>query len=265
MPAADPPPHIGIFDSGVGGLSVLRALRAELPGVACTYVADTRHAPYGEKPPQFIRERSLAIGAELHRRGTTLLVVACNTATALAVDALRARWPQWPIVGVEPGIKPALALSRSGRVAVMATPATLASPRFLRLLRAHAGEADVRLQPCPGLAAAIERDDPQDAELLALLGQHAQQLTAAAVDTVVLGCTHYPFVAEALQARLPAGVILVDTAEAVARRVADLIGPQPAPQRAVAPLLLSTGDLQPLQRLARHWLGLAAPAGLLRL
>lgn len=254
-------PHIGIFDSGVGGLSVLRALRAALPAARLSYVADTANAPYGERDEAFIVQRSLAIGQALHDQGATLLVVACNTATAAAVEALRQRWPHWPIVGVEPGLKPALAASATRRVAVMATPATLASDKFRRLLQAHGRDAVVHLQPCPGLAAAIERADPRDPELQSLLDRFSADLRAARVDTVVLGCTHYPFVAQALAERLPPHTQLIDTADAVARRAVQLLGDAAAPDDAAGEVRLwSTGESAPLERLARQGLDLTLQA-----
>lgn len=248
-------PHIGIFDSGVGGLSVLRALRPLLPGVRMSYIADSAHAPYGERDDDFIVARSLALARALRERGANLLVVACNTATAAAVHALRDAWPDWPIVGVEPGIKPAVAASASGRIGVMATTSTLNSARFARLVAEHAPGRNVHLQRCHGLVAAIEQGDLAAPALLALLDGIAAQLRQAQVDTVVLGCTHYPFIAPALVERLPAGTRLIDTSEAIARRAQALL---PADARILGEgeiELWSTGDPAPLARLAQVGLG----------
>jgi glutamate racemase len=168
------------------------------------------------------------------------------------VQRLRERWPGVPVVGVEPGIKPAIAQSPQGRIGVMATTATLASARFRALLERHRGKAQWHLQPCPGLAAAIENGSLDDAQLDALLQRFAAELRAARVDTVVLGCTHYPFVAPALQRMLGDEVTLVDTAQAIAERAASL---WTAPNQGDASLTLqSTGDPLPLTRLARQWL-----------
>ena len=255
------PCHIGVFDSGVGGLSVLRALRAAMPGAQFSYLADSAHAPYGEKPEAEVRQRSLAVARWLHDAGAQLLVVACNTATALAIEPLRQLYAHWPIVGVEPGVKPALAASASGHVAVLATPGTLASERFARLLHGQEGKARVHALPCPGLAAAIESGDPQAQGLDALLDDIAFRVQATGADQVVLGCTHYPFVAEALQRRLGPGVHLIDTADAVARRVQHLM-----PQARHLPAdtgtlhLFTTGDPQALQGMAQRWLGHGQPA-----
>lgn len=255
--AAPRPPHLGIFDSGIGGLSVLRALRQRLPQAACTYVADARHTPWGERSSDWVVARSLQLaGWLIDEAGVDLVLVACNTATTQAIAALRARWPQMAFVGVEPGIKPAAAASRNGQVGVMATPGTLASPRVAELIARHAGQARVHAIPCPGLADAIETEAPDSPHLGALLDGFARALRASGADTVALGCTHYPLVAEALAERLPPDVQLIDTADAVARRVQQLLGLAEAPQPAMpAPLrLLSTGHPAALQAAARRWL-----------
>ncbi|HSI56823.1 MAG TPA: glutamate racemase [Ideonella sp.] len=256
------PALIGVFDSGVGGLSVLRALHSRLPGTPLLYVADSGHAPYGDRDTGHVIDRSIHIANHLLQAGAGLLVVACNTATALAVEAIRARWPEVDVVGVEPGIKPAVAASRNGRIGVLATPATLASVRFASLVERYAAGRQILPVPCPGLAAAIERGDEADAEIDALLDRFCAPLVAAGVDTVVLGCTHYPFIAARIAQRLGSGVTLMDTATAIARRAADL---RPAAAGADAPAgtapvrLQSTGDATVLQRLARQHLGLQVP------
>lgn len=270
--------HIGIFDSGVGGLSVLRALRGRLPQARCTYLADSRFNPWGERPAAWVVARCLQLATWLiEQQQVDLVLMACNTATTQAIAALRARWPERPFVGVEPGIKPAVAATRCGQVAVMATPGTLASPRVASLIEQHAGGAQVHRVPCPGLADAIETESPGSPQLAALLDRFAAQLQASGADTVALGCTHYPLVAQALAARLPPGVQLIDTAEAVARRVASLLpavagamgdaaghatGQAPRPG---ALKLLATGDPALLQQAARRWVQADATAGLLAL
>lgn len=248
-------PSIGVFDSGVGGLSVLRALRSCLPGTAFRYVADSAHAPYGERSDAYIVERTLRIACELRAQGAELLVLACNTATAVAVDALRATWPDMPTVGIEPGIKPALALTQCGRVGVMATRATLASERFATLLRAQCSHSTVQvyLQACDGLAAAIESGDLDSTTVRAAIDRHCNALRALRVDTVVLGCTHYPFVAHHIQAAMGMSVQLVDTSAAVAREVVRRWRGESTPN---APLILQTsGDAGTLNDIATRWLG----------
>lgn len=227
-----PPLRIGVFDSGLGGVSVLRALQRELPGAELIYAADSGHAPYGERDPQHVLARSEALAGHLRREGAELLVMACNTATAVAAAALRAAHPDWPIVGVEPGLKPALAISPSGRIGVMATQATLASPKFRRLLdELLAGAAPgtaIHLQACPGLAAAIEAGEADSPAVRAAVAEHTAPLRAQRVDTVVLGCTHYPFAAGLIAEALGPGVRLIDTAEAVARQARRLAEAQHA-------------------------------------
>ena len=241
--------RIGLFDSGVGGLSVLRALRPRCPDAVLHCVADAGQAPYGDRDEAFVRERALRIGRHLAGAGAQILVVACNTATAAAVDALRAAFGTLPVVGIEPGIKPAMALSRNGRIGVMATSTTLRSARFLALLQAHAGSAEVHLQACPGLATAIETGDLDAPPLRALVERHTGPLRAAGVDTVVLGCTHYVFARAAIQACFGDAVGIVDTADAVARRTADLCAGLHVNSGASTSgevLLETTGDAEPL-------------------
>ncbi len=157
---------LGIFDSGVGGLSVLRALHRAAPHTPMIYLADSANAPYGERGIDFVVQRSLRIASHLIEQGAAGLVVACNTATAAAVQSLRERWPEQVIVGVEPGLKPAVAASRNGRIGVLATTGTLASDKYQRLLRAQPAGIHVVPRACPGLARLIEQGDLQAVELL---------------------------------------------------------------------------------------------------
>jgi len=249
--------RIGIFDSGVGGLSVLRALQARLPGAALHYVADSAHAPYGERDDAHILARSMRVVQHLVDRGAQAIVVACNTATAVAVNPLREAFRALPIVGVEPGLKPARAASRNGRIGVMATAATLRSTRFRALLAAHVDGVFMHLQACHGLAAAIEAGDLDAAPLRELVERHAAPLRAAGVDTVVLGCTHYPFVRHWIEAAIGPGVQIVDTAEAIARRCADVcagLANFEASSDHAAIVLETTGDADHLRSFAARWL-----------
>lgn len=244
---------------------MLSALKSQRPEIDLLYVADSGHAPYGERADAHVIERSLRIAGYLVDQGARLLVVACNTATAVAAAALRERWPLIPLVGVEPAIKPAVAVSRNGRIGVMATAVTLHSEKFSRLLQRHAGHAVVTLQPCPGLAGLIEQGDLAAPQLLTLIAAQCQPLKDADVDTVVLGCTHYPFVRHHIQALLGPHVRLVDSAQAVARQVLKLMDDMPclatpdAGDLQVRSLsgavrLQSTGDLAALATASRHWL-----------
>ena len=214
---------IGVFDSGVGGLSVLAEIRQLLPAETLHYVADCGHIPYGEKTPAFIRERCQLIAARLHAQGAKALVVACNTATVAAVADLRERYPQWPIVGMEPAVKPAAAATRNGRVGVLATTGTLQSAKFAALLDRFALGVQVLTQPCPGLVEQVERGDLQGPETRRLLQGFLEPLLAAECDTLILGCTHYPFLRPLLVELVPPEVILVDTGAAVARRLQSLL------------------------------------------
>jgi len=266
--------RVGVFDSGVGGLSILRALRAHLPHAALLYVADSANAPYGEKSEDFIIGRSLHIAAFLVSQGAQVLVVACNTATAAAVHALRQAHPHLPIVGIEPGVKPAVAASRLKKVGVMATPGTLASAKFARLVAAHEADAEIVLQPCPGLAAAIETGELDSPTVRELVTTFTRPLKAAGVDTVVLGCTHYPFVAPLIVAEMGEGVQLVDTAEAVARHTTRLVQRVIKADDADDTLVASTGSeadvslwtsASPaaLGDIVHRWLGIGARAAAL--
>ncbi|MCX7167148.1 MAG: glutamate racemase [Rhodocyclales bacterium] len=215
---------IGVFDSGLGGLSVLAALVEALPRADFSYFADTAHVPYGNKSEEQIQGRVLAIGEHLASRGCGLLVVACNTATATAVQALRAAHPGIPVVGVEPGIKPAAQASRSGRIAVLATEATANSQRLKHLIRDHAGHAEVFVEPCPGWATHVEMLQLDDPALAADVRARVEPLLAMGVDQIVLGCTHYSFLAPLLKQVIGTRAELVDVADAVARQAQRLAG-----------------------------------------
>jgi len=261
---ADARSPIGVFDSGVGGLSVLQALREALPHERFVYYADTAHAPYGERGDAYVLARTLAVaGGLVEGRGVKALVVACNTATAAAIHELRALWPGLPIVGVEPALKPAVAASRTGRIAVLATRGTLASAKFRRLQETAAPRAQVAAVPCDGLADAIERADAAETEALcARYMQAAGPFGAGAgeTDTVVLGCTHYPFATGVLRRHAPASVRFLDTGAPVSLRTRQLLaeaGLLAGPDATGGIELTGSGDLPALEAAARRWL---APA-----
>jgi glutamate racemase len=227
MLPADAP--IGVFDSGVGGLSVLRHIRAQLPHEHLMYVADSGFAPYGDKPESVVAARTLLIARFLIERGAKALVVACNTATVAAIKEVRAHYPLLPIVGVEPGLKPAAALTRSGTVGVLATERTLTGAKFLQLRQQVAGASNAQflLQPCVGLVDLIEQGHVDGPAVTALLQRYVRPLLDQGADTLVLGCTHYPFVQATINAVVAgyhvAPVTLVDTGDAVARQLARLL------------------------------------------
>lgn len=250
-------PIVGVFDSGVGGLSVLRSLRSAMPGARFIYVADSGFAPYGEKPVGEVLNRSRHIVGRLRAEGAGIVVVACNTATAVAIEDLRREYPGLPFVGVEPGVKPALRLTRNGRVGVMATTATLSSARFASLVASLPGPVHIHPQPCPGLAKAIEGGVLDSPDIAEALDRACDALRAAGVDTVVLGCTHYPFVAEGIARRMGAQVTLVDTAEAIARRTLALAGPAALHVQPGGPAVvqaMTSGPCEALAAFARAWL-----------
>jgi glutamate racemase len=257
-------PPVGIFDSGVGGLSVLRALHRRDPGLPLWYLADSAHAPYGDRDAEHVRQRTQRVVDHFVEQGARVIVIACNTATAWAIDAMRARHPETVFVGVEPGVKPAAAMSAARRFAVMATPSTLASSRYADLVARHAGQCDVIPVPCAGLAAAIERGEAGSEEVDVLLGRYCSGLPGLGIDTVVLGCTHYPFVAERIAALLGPKIQLLDTADAVARRVMQIIGGHAGDSTIPSPAWLrlqSTGAPELLARMASSGLGCAVPVG----
>ena len=219
---------IGIFDSGIGGLSVLRHVRTLLPNEELLYFADSGFAPYGEKPESVIVERTLGIAAFLLRFNIKAMVVACNTATAAAIAALRERYPDLQVVGVEPGLKPAAALTRSGVVGVLATAGTLASDKFQKLQQQISATTGVTFitQACNGLADQIEKGELRSRDTAALVQRYVAPLLAQKADTLVLGCTHYPFVEPLITkvaASVDGSVQLVDTGEPVARQLERLL------------------------------------------
>ncbi|HEX8988406.1 MAG TPA: glutamate racemase [Rhodocyclaceae bacterium] len=215
---------IGVFDSGLGGLSVLAAIADALPRADLLYFADTAHVPYGSKHDDFIRGRVLAIGRHLVANGCTSVVVACNTATAAAVQALRAELQGIPVVGVEPGVKPAAQTSATRRIAVLATESTARSERLARLVRDHAHGVQVDVEPCPGWATRVETLNLDGAEFVAEVRAKLEPLLERGADRLVLGCTHYSFLKAALSEACAGRAQLVDVAEAVARQVARIAG-----------------------------------------
>ena len=264
---------IGVFDSGVGGLSILRALQDEMPNENFVYMADSAHAPYGERDAAFVLERAKAIWHTLRdEHHVKALVIACNTATALAIQQLRTDHPEVDFFGVEPAVKPAAALSQTHRVGVMATPATLGSDKFLHLLQSLQGNTEFVLQGCEGLADAIEQQcqDADDATVQLLCEKYIHAMgvfgkQAGEIDTLVLGCTHYPFALPVLRALVGDQVNILETGLPVARQVKKVLAERGllavvdmsagSSSGEVGKLtLLATGDAQSLHRAASMWL-----------
>jgi glutamate racemase len=210
---------IGVFDSGIGGLTVANAVLSLLPREAICYFADTAHVPYGLRQRAEIAEFAHDITRFLLDQGCKLIVVACNTATAAALHELRAAWPEVPFVGMEPAVKPAAHATQTGKVGVLATAATFRSERYATLMHRFAREVQVWEDPCVGLVPLIEAQRWEDPETEALLRRVVQPMLDAGVDTLVLGCTHYPFVLPLLQRITGPEVTIIDPAPAVARQV----------------------------------------------
>lgn len=208
---------IGVFDSGIGGLSTLKAIRRQLPDEDFLYVADLAWSPYGNRSAKTLRRRSEQLCRFLVARHCKAIVIACNTATAAAAAHLRALW-SLPIIGVEPGIKPATTGKPGSVVAVLATERTLASDKFRFLLQQFSAQATVIPQPCPGLASAIEEGMDATQRRRSLLRQFIEPLLARQVDTLVLGCTHYPLISDEIRNLAPS-VRLIDTSDAIALQV----------------------------------------------
>lgn len=209
---------IGVFDSGVGGLSVLKAIRAALPNEDLVYVADSGHAPYGDQSESHITQRTMTVGSWLAEQGVKAITIACNTATVVAAKTLREQ-THLPVVAIEPAIKPAVALTRSGVVGVLATSQTVQSESVARLIELYGADKRVLLQACPGWVEQVELADLHSEQTLALVRQFVAPLIAQGADTLVLGCTHYPFLRDAIQQVAGHGVNLIDPAEAVAREL----------------------------------------------
>ena len=256
---------IGVFDSGIGGLSILQALRSEMPSEDFVYIADSGHAPYGERDAGHVIERSHTITNLLRQHHhIQLLVVACNTATALAIDVLRRENPDFPIVGVEPALKPATALTRTGRVGVMATRGTLNSSRFRALLKTVNHQAQFISQPCDGLAEAIEQNVHTDntGKLAALCTQYTKAIgpfghQPGQIDTLVLGCTHYPFVQDYLHDLVGQTIQFISTGEPVARQTRRLLqsaNDGPRENRLGQITMGTTGQAAHLKAAAEQWL-----------
>ena len=206
------------MDSGVGGISVLKHIHALLPHENLLYVADSKYAPYGNKTPAEITARCFAVADFLIAQNVKALVVACNTATAASIDAMREKYPL-PIIGMEPAVKPAAEASKNGVVGVLATVGTLKSAQFAALLESYGRNVKVVTQACVGLVECVERGELDTPETKALIRQYTLPLLAEGADTLVLGCTHYPFVKEAIREIVGDKISLIDTGAAVAKQL----------------------------------------------
>jgi glutamate racemase len=249
---------IGLFDSGIGGLSVLRAVRARLPAQPMIYLGDQAHVPYGARPLEEVRCFSEAITRYLLVRGAQVIVVACNTASAAALRDLRSRFPQVPFVGMEPAIKPAAESTHSGVVGVLATPATFQGELYASVVERFARDVLVMQDACPGLVGQIEAGDLEGPRTRAILETALAPMLARGMDTVVMGCTHYPFVIPLIEQIAGPGVRVIDPAPAIARQVqrvleAHALLAEPPGQPSLR--CLTTGAQAPFQAMLKRLLG----------
>ncbi|MDQ3327795.1 MAG: glutamate racemase [Chloroflexota bacterium] len=213
---------VGVFDSGLGGLSVLREIQRLLPAEHVLYYGDSGHCPYGGRPPEYILGRSTAVTNFLVERGAKIIVVACNTATSVCIPELRARF-SIPIVAMAPAVKPAAAATRSGKIGVLATPRTVTGESLAALIREHARDTEVYPMPAPGLVELVEAGKLSGPEVEDALRPLLGPLLEKGVDTIVLGCTHYPFLRDAICDLAGPGLAIIDSGEAVARRTRDVL------------------------------------------
>lgn len=255
---------IGVFDSGVGGLSVVRAITELMPGESLLYVADTAHCPYGLQSVEYLRERALRISTYLQGEGAKAIVVACNTATVATIATLREHF-SLPIIGIEPAIRPAAANTKSGVIGVLATAATLGSAHLTALIERHTEYHEVLTSACPGWVEAVEAGDLSSDATYALVQTHVQPLLSAGADTLVLGCTHFPFLRPLIEAVSGPDVHILETGLPVARQLQrqlvshNLLAHGAVPQHR----FFSSADPAPQSGFVRHfWPGVGAIAKL---
>lgn len=249
------PLPIGVFDSGLGGLSVLREIRALLPNEDYRYYADNAYCPYGLRSPAEIQERSIAVVGLLIAQGAKAIVVACNTASAMAINEVRAAYPLVPIIGLEPAVKPAVAMTTSGRVGVLATPRTAAGERLRWLIETYAGDVQVHTVAAAGLVELVEAGTLSGPEVVTTLQPMLDPMIEAGVDVVVLGCTHYPYLRDEIERYLGGEVPVIDSGAAIARRVRvvldahGLLSPRDVPGSLVMMTSGNTSTVEPVANL----------------
>lgn len=253
---------LGIFDSGVGGLSVLNAIRQLLPSQPLIYLADQAHVPYGPRPPEEVRSFSISITDFLLSAGAGLVVVACNTASAAALVHLRQVFPDVPFVGMEPAVKPASARSLSKKVGVLATPSTLQGALYASLVARFASGVTIYQDTCPGLVQQIEKGEFASSQTRSILVNALQPMLAQGIDQIVLGCTHYPFVIPLIREIAGNSISIIDPAPAVARQVKRLGEKGGWLSEANQPgflRIITTGSSQKLARILPALIGMAIP------
>ena len=256
---ANPNGLIGVFDSGIGGLSVARAIRVRLPDEPLLYVADSINCPYGARPVAEIRRLSEGISRYLIDRGAKIVVVACNTASAAALAHLRTVFPHTPIVGMVPAVKPAAQITQSGVVGVLATPTTLEAQLYRDVVEHHGTGTRVIARACPGLVECVEAGDIDSAETEKALWSCVEPLLSAGADVLVIGCTHYPFLIPALRRLVGETITIMEPSEAIARQTANVLEREGLLRKASSSpvtVYATTGNVtrfcQALERLAGH-------------
>ncbi|SMC34145.1 glutamate racemase [Polynucleobacter kasalickyi] len=250
---------IGVFDSGIGGLSVLNEALRQLPGHEYVYLADSSNTPYGERPSEWVANRSLKLCSWLiEEQSCEAIVVACNTATAQAIAMIRDHFQSTPIIGVEPGIKPAAALSPNKKIGVLATQSTLSSEKFKRLLESLVGDCQFITQAGLGLVPLIEKGNLNAPELEELITKYVQTFVDFGADTLVLGCTHYPFLIPMIQKKFGNQLQVIDTSSAIIKQLARKILVVPS-QQTTRVKLFTTGDAQLILDQTNHLIGCQNP------
>jgi glutamate racemase len=256
------PAPIGIFDSGVGGLSVLRYIRKQLPAQPIYYLADQLHVPYGPRTLEEVRAFSIAITRFLLEKGARVIVVACNTASAAALHTLRERFSDVPFVGMEPAVKPAASHTASGVVGVLATPATFQGELFASVVERFAQGIKIMKSTCPGLVEEIEAGRVNGSRTKEILHQALDPMLQHKVDTIVLGCTHYPFAIEQIKEIVGPGVEVIDPSPAIARQTERMItqmGLQGQQNNPAAVTIYTSGKISALQQLLPNLLSESFP------
>ncbi len=249
---------VGVFDSGLGGLSVVRELRHRLPGEDLVYVADNAYCPYGIRSPEEICARSELMVGTLIDAGAKTVVIACNTASAMAVFHLREVFPDVPLIGLEPAVKPAVERTRTGSVGVLATPRTVAGERLQWLIETYGGGVTVHRVAATGLVELVERGVLDGPEVVAALQPLLDPMLAAEVDFVVLGCTHYPFLRGAIERYVGSGVAVIDSGAAIARRLDVVLTEKQLVRRSDRPgtfRMATSGDPESVGPIAAQLLG----------
>lgn len=252
---------IGVYDSGVGGLSVLRAIRAQLPSENTIYFADQAKVPYGERPLEEVRQLAESVTRRLMQEGAKLIVIACNTASAAALKHLRALHPDFPFVGMEPAVKPAAEQTLSGKVSVLATPSTFHGELYASVVERFARDVKVYQATCPGLVRQIEKGFLETPKTRRILEEALKPMLLEGVDTLVMGCTHFPFVIPLIRKIAGEEVRVIDPAPAVARQVervleaCNLLNPSGTPGRAT---FFTSGDPKKLQSILPRLIGIEA-------